>query len=408
MDLVNVDLLADEFFMSDDLKRLSEHTGILLKCPIMVLDDAFRVIAGFAPPDFSDAVFKNAVSCGAISYESGAEISKNERLRFGETAYIKLDGSPFKHRFAPLISTGVMLGYFVCVDTDGHLQGISAEIWKKIEMILSKQLFIEASRQDKPFETTEEILMHLLSGGFPSEQYFRLQSANTYLASFKPTAFALIDLTVYNSKYMGNRHLKDEINMHFDNAHEFLYKGDIFLFLHDKHDISIFSELAREFGLKVIISDPVNNLFSLPSLYASAREALEMIIENDFGDTVVSSVAQLRIPLMLKKLSGRDDFISPELLSLAEYDRQKGSEYCQTLYCYLINNRSLKKTCDSMFTHRNTVLYRIDKIRNEFLIPLDEPSAHVELLIGAALLIFKESGPSFFINKQCRKGNELK
>ena len=79
MDLVNVDLLADEFFMSDDLKRLSEHTGILLKCPIMVLDDAFRVIAGFAPPDFSDTVFKNAVSCGAISYESGAEISKNER-----------------------------------------------------------------------------------------------------------------------------------------------------------------------------------------------------------------------------------------------------------------------------------------------------------------------------------------
>ena len=50
------------------------------------------------------------------------------------------------------------------------------------------------------------------------------------------------------------------------------------------------------------------------------------------------------------------------------------------------------------FTHRNTVLYRIRKIEDDFAIPLDEPSVHIDLLLGVSLLLFKEKGPDFFLN----------
>ena len=395
----NVKALINEFFEHDDLKQLTEDTGILLECPLLVLDDTFRVVAHFSPPNFFDRLFKEAVACGIITYEVGAAISKSDALCSGKADYIKLDESTFKRRFVPLISTGVRLGYLVCVDTDGHLQKIPSQIWQNIEMILSKQLFIETSRQDKPFETTEEILMHLLDGGFPSEPYFRLQTANTYLAEFNPMAFALIDLTAYHSEYIGKRHLKEEINLHFSDAHEFLYKGDIFLFLHSERDIGIFSELAKEFGLKVIISGRIKSLFEIPSLYHTAHEALEMVLGSKFDNNGVFSVANLRTPLLLKNLSNRKDLISPKLLSLAEHDREKDTQYCETLYYYLICSRSLKKTCDALFTHRNTVLYRIRRIQEDFLIPLDDTAAHTELLLGTALLLFNDKGPTFFMNK---------
>lgn len=397
-DNCGVQALVNEFFRQDDLHKLAEDVGIFLECPLLIIDETFHIVTHFNPPDFSDRLFKNAVSGGIITYEIGAIISKNNALCAGEADYIKLDESAYKRRFAPLISTGVRLGYFVCIDVDGHLQKIPPDIWKQIEMILSKQLFIETSRQDKPFETTEEILMHLLGGGFPSEPYFRLQTANTYLADFHPAAFALIDLTAYNSEYIGKRHLKEEIRQHFINAHEFLYKGDIFLFLHSEHDINIFAELANEFGLKVIISDTINSLFELPELYRTAHEALEMLIETDFGNTVVSSVANLRTPLMLKNLSHRKDLVPPVILSLAAHDKAKGTMYCETLYYYLICSRSLKKTCDELFTHRNTVLYRIRRIQEDFLIPLDDTSVHTELLLGTALLLFESKGAAFFAN----------
>ncbi len=394
----SVQALVNEFFEQDDIKKLAEDTGILLECPLLIIDETFHIAAHFSPPDFSDKLFEDAVACSMITYEIGAIISKNDALCAGKADYIKLGESVYKRRFAPLNSTGVRLGYLICVDTDGHLQKIPPTVWQQIEMILSKQLFIETSRQDKPFETTEEILMHLLGGGFPSEPYFRLQTANTYLSDFKPTAFALIDLTVYNNEYAGKRHLKEEIRLHFADSHDFVYKGDVFLFLHSKYDINIFAELANEFGLKVIISDPINSLFELPEPYRTAHEALEMLIEADFGNMFVSSVANLRTPLMLKNLSHRKDLIPPKLINLAEHDKTKDTMYLETLYYYLISNRSLKKTCDALFTHRNTVLYRIRRIQEDFLISLDDTVMHTELLLGTALLLFESKGAAFFAN----------
>ena len=173
---------------------------------------------------------------------------------------------------ATLISAGVRLGCLICVDTDGHLEKIPPQTWELVEHILSKQLFMEVSRQDKPSETVEDILMHLLDGGFSSAAHFRLQASGIYLADFHPRAFALIDLETYHSAYMGKRHLKEELEAQIADSHPFLYKGDVFLFLHREGDGDIFSELAEEFQLKILISAPIDDLFTLPQLYRIARE----------------------------------------------------------------------------------------------------------------------------------------
>ena len=147
-------------------------------------------------------------------------------------------------------------------------------------------------------------------------------------------------------------------------------------------------------------------MYDLPSLYRAAHDALDMIVGSNYHGENVCSVAQLRTPLLLKNLDSRDDLISPELRVLAEYDRKKGTQYCETLYFYLIYSRSLKKTCDALFTHRNTVLYRIERIRNDFLIPLDDPKSHAELLFGVALLLFQKEGPDFFLRIMTQTDDE--
>lgn len=101
------------------------------------------------------------------------------------------------------------------------MQSIPPETWNTVEQVLAKQAFIEASRQDKPFGTAEDILMHLLDGGFSSAPYFRLQASGTYLADFHPAGFALIDLTAYHNEYLGKRHLKDELSVRFPQSHSF-------------------------------------------------------------------------------------------------------------------------------------------------------------------------------------------
>ena len=394
----SADVLLSEFFAQDDLRALAADTGALLECPILVLDDTFHVTAHHRPLGFHDPLFQDAIRQGQITYEAGAIIAQSAALTAGKADYVKMEGSDYHRRFAPLISSGVRLGYLICVDTDGHLQDIPTEIWTTVEQVLAKQAFIEASRHDKPFETAEEILMHLLDGGFSSAPYFHLQASGTYLADFRPTGFALINLTAYRNEYLGKRHLQDEIRARFPQSHSLLYRGDVFLFLHGMRDFDGFSALAEEFQLKVVMSDGLCDLFALPALYRTAHEALELMMDPLFHSGSVCTVAQLRTPLLLKSIEGRSDLIAKEIQVLAAHDKEKGTQYCETLYHYLTCCRSLVKTCDALFTHRNTVLYRIRRMQDDFRIPLDDPAVHADLLLGVSLLLFEEKGPDFFLS----------
>ena len=396
-EMCSAETLLEQFFAQDDLGKLTVSTGELLGCPLLVLDDTFHVAAHYLPLGFSDALFETAVRRGEISYEAGAIISENAMLTAGWADYVQLADSPYRRRFAPLVSAGVRLGCLICVDTDGHLEKIPPQTWELVEHILSKQMFVEASHQDKLFETAEDILMHLLDGGFSSAAHFQLQASGTYLADFHPRAFALIDLETYHSAYMGKRHLKEELEAQIPDSHPFLYKGDVFLFLHREGDGDIFSELAEEFQLKILISAPIDDLFTRPQLYRTAREALELMKDARFHGEAVCSAQQLRTPLLLKNLEGRGDLVSPELRRLAVHDREKGSQYCETLYHYLTCCHSLIKTSNALYTHRNTVLYRIRRLQEDFLIPLEDPSLHADLLLGVSLILFESKGPDFFL-----------
>ena len=393
----NAEALLEEFFSQDDLRQLALSTGELLGCPLLVLDDTFHIAAHHLPLGFSDALFETAVRRGEISYEAGAIISRNPMLTAGWADYVQLADSPYRRRFAPLVSAGVRLGCLICVDTDGHLEKIPPQTWELVEHILSKQLFMEVSRQDKSSETVEDILMHLPDGGFSSAAHFQLQASGTYLADFHPRAFALIDLETYHSAYMGKRHLKEELEAQIPDSHPFLYKGDVFLFLHREGDGGIFSELAEEFQLKILISAPIDDLFTLPQLYRTAREALELMKDERFHGEAFCTAQQLRTPLLLKNLEGRGDLIPIALRRLAAHNREKDTQYCETLYHYLTCCHSLKKTSDALYTHRNTVLYRIRRLQEDFAIPLEEPSQHADLLLGVSLILFEIKGPDFFL-----------
>lgn len=231
------------------------------------------------------------------------------------------------------------------------------------------------------------------------QSYFKLQISSTYLADFHPVAFALIDLVAYRSQYIGKRPLKDELTYRFYESHPFLHKGKVFMFLQKGYDRKAFEKLAEEFHLKVVISNPVDELYNIPKMYDLVLEALNIVVDESIGQGNVFYVSQLAVPIMLNKMRDYDKLISQKILSLADYDRRKESQYCETLYYYLACDHSLKDTCEALFTHRNTILYRIRKMKEDFEIPLDDSDLHFKLLLEVSLILLKEKGSGFFISK---------
>lgn len=403
MQTAAVRALLSDFLAQDDVHLLARDAGRLLNCPLLVLDDTFRVSAHYRTDGFADALFDGAVQTGQITYEAGAIISNSPLLTEGKPDYIQLADSDHRRRFAPLICSGVRLGYLICVDMDDHLRTIPEETYRVVEAVFAKQLFMEVSRcDDRPFETAEEVLMHLLDGGFASAAYFRLQTAGTYLANAHPAAFALIDLSAFHSMHPGKTGLRDALIYRFHDSHPFLYKGDVFLFLQKGYSAAELDALSRNLHLKAAISDPICDLYELPDLYRAAREALDLMTDDAFHGGSVYTVAQMKPLIALSKLRARADLIPDSIRAICACDRDRGSQYCETLYHYLCCGRSLKETCAAMFTHRNTILYRIHKMQDEFGVPVDDPDAHLELLLGTALALLRDRGADFFLNADAR------
>lgn len=57
---------------------------------------------------------------------------------------------------------------------------------------------------------------------------------------------------------------------------------------------------------------------------------------------------------------------------LWEYDKTHGCEYCNTLYQYLLHERNTVQTAKTLFLHRNTMKYRLEKIEDIIQVSLEK------------------------------------
>lgn len=67
---------------------------------------------------------------------------------------------------------------------------------------------------------------------------------------------------------------------------------------------------------------------------------------------------------------------------LERFDQKNHCEYCRTLFTYLLHNQNAVKTAHILFLHRNTLKYRMEKIREIIQVPLDNPLICQRLLLS--------------------------
>ena len=79
----------------------------------------------------------------------------------------------------------------------------------------------------------------------------------------------------------------------------------------------------------------------------------------------------------------------------AEHDRRHGTEYCLTLFTYILCHHSLQDTCESLSLHRNTVLYRINRLKTDFGLDPDSVAERFNIFISAAMAVYAQDAGRF-------------
>ncbi|NLX62086.1 MAG: PucR family transcriptional regulator [Tissierellia bacterium] len=77
-----------------------------------------------------------------------------------------------------------------------------------------------------------------------------------------------------------------------------------------------------------------------------------------------------------------EDFYKTTLKPLVDYDEKRSTELVKTLEAYFTCNGNLTKISENLYTHYNTVLYRINRIKEITGLNLDDPNDRLNLEIA--------------------------
>lgn len=122
--------------------------------------------------------------------------------------------------------------------------------------------------------------------------------------------------------------------------------------------------------------------------YHEAKLALEIgrTIYGSGSDIYYSKLGVYGLLLRQASLREQKAFAEEVLGPLLVYDRTRKTDLLRTLVVYLNTGGNAKKTASALFTHYNTVLYRLAKIKELTNLDPDHPEQRVTLQVAVRLL----------------------
>jgi PucR C-terminal helix-turn-helix domain/GGDEF-like domain len=135
------------------------------------------------------------------------------------------------------------------------------------------------------------------------------------------------------------------------------------------------------------ISNCFNNLYDIPIYYKQALLTAKIAIKKN--DTTLGSYNDYAPMHMFLTLSEEEDpeaYIHPSLEQIRSYDQTHNTEYFNTLRVYSMTMHNKDSTATRLCIHRNTLLYRLNRIRDLFDVCYENERTSIHLLTSFLLL----------------------
>ena len=197
-----------------------------------------------------------------------------------------------------------------------------------------------------------------------------------------------------NIQIMSDSALRSQLTFEFPHSFDFFYEGRLCMILNftkgkrDGEEIkAAIASLIRDSYMYCGISCPIKGIRKIKVGFNQAditiknieimRSRWLMIFNECALDYMVDSMIQLMPAYNL---------VAPEILKLSSIDREKNTDYYQTLKVYLENERSIPRTSEALIIHRTTLQYRLEKIEQLTKLNLDNEDVRTYLMLSYKIL----------------------
>lgn len=149
-----------------------------------------------------------------------------------------------------------------------------------------------------------------------------------------------------------------------------------------------FRTLLAKFSAKCGVSNIFQSLLDAVNYQKQAEDA--MTLGRDLNaDEHLFHYRDYALPaILLPRIQQmpRDNYIPRAITEIQQYDTRNSTQFLTTLKCLIRNLMSTADTAKELHVHRNTLLYRINKIEELFDIRLRDYHTYMELMVAFYML----------------------
>lgn len=309
---------------------------------------------------------------------------KQQRSSY-EIQHIQVPGTPYSSVYKGMFHDRVWLGRIILLEAFHHLSAGEYQLFSTFCEL--SQRWAADSYRSNILRAETGIFQDLLEGRpvSPEELDHKLQMAGWGLEDPKQ----LIRIEIPQQEIEISQVLSSRLERVFTASYVIHTRNLICILANlnitcQKQIRTLLEPILRQTDLFAVGSYPFTNIFHLAeyheqcvltcqhcpaipgSVYACADYALDSI----------HSFLAAKIPGVLKH---------PGIIQLKQYDEESHSDLYHTLYTYLRCSCNMAETARQLNLHRNSLLYRLNQIREICQIRLDDPDIREHLLFSCYL-----------------------
>jgi purine catabolism regulator len=304
---------------------------------------------------------------------------------------------------APIVSGDRARGYVSVVGLAGDLDLLDSLTVEHGAAACALEMAKAKAVSEAEKKLRGDFLEGLLAGTLPQKEIDRLQGR---LDHDTDQPHAVMAFAWAEEDILSLRRLETSLNWLLSSQNRpalvHVYADDhvvVFQALRDAEDISAAHELDRRLrehvqaeyeGMRIIsgVSGPALALSDWPSLHQEALQAMQLARRLHFNHLVeFNSLGIFQLLSQIEHLAPVQTFTQQIIWPLADYDRQHRGSLVETIDAYFNHHANVSQTAESLFIHRNTLLYRLERIQE--LTGQDINQADMRLALHLALKLWQ-------------------
>ena len=309
------------------------------------------------------------------------DVLKTQRSYQGTQRYL-VEGSQYPSLYRSIFSDRRWIGRLLLLETDHTLSRGEEQLFETLADMIER--WAESSSKTSQMQEETAVFRDLINGQPISREEIdhKLQMAGW----LKEHQKQLIRIEIPQTKAEIARAMVQRLEQAFSDSY-IIDGGEVISLLlnRDQTGVSGTEEtllpLLRSSRLCAVASYEFTDVYKLSDYNQQCsltykyipREDGALYYCNDYALPCIRSFISTAVPKVLKH---------PALECLKKYDRENGGDLYHTLYVYLRSSCNMARTARMLHLHRNSLLYRLNQIRELGGVSLEEEDTREYLLLS--------------------------